>query len=172
METRTQLKTYYETGDVPTEPQYASLIDSLLHPDDLSRASAFDELAYINLPASTDTKLTISSTNYTNGITVSTVNNRLTVSNAGYYRIVVQFGIRSNSTGDGYNDIKLYQNGVAGGGRFTSKIKSESTANGYVTKIIAWDYPLVASDYIEVFINPSVAVDIEDLVITIDRIDW
>ena len=30
-ETRTQLKTYFETGDIPTEAQFINLIDSLLN---------------------------------------------------------------------------------------------------------------------------------------------
>jgi len=41
MSTRAELKTFFETGDVPTEAQFADLIDSLLH----SSGDTTDELA-------------------------------------------------------------------------------------------------------------------------------
>lgn len=45
IETRTQIKTYFETGDIPTEAQFINLIDSLLHQ---TEDNAAVETAYNN----------------------------------------------------------------------------------------------------------------------------
>lgn len=45
IETRTQIKTYFETGDIPTEDQFINLIDSLLHQ---TEDNAVVETAYNN----------------------------------------------------------------------------------------------------------------------------
>ena len=44
IESRTQIKTYFETGDIPTEAQFINLIDSLLHQteDDAAIETAYN----------------------------------------------------------------------------------------------------------------------------------
>lgn len=50
VETRTQLKTYFETGDVPTQGQFELLIDSLQHVNDEIRLVAIAADGTLTIP--------------------------------------------------------------------------------------------------------------------------
>lgn len=51
VETRTVLKTYFETADVPTEEQFGKLIDSLQHVNDNTRTLSFSADGTFTVPA-------------------------------------------------------------------------------------------------------------------------
>ena len=46
-ESRTILKTYFETGDIPTEAQFINFLDSYFHKDDIIPAENVEDLAPI-----------------------------------------------------------------------------------------------------------------------------
>lgn len=48
-ESRTQLKTYFQTDDVPTEAQFANLIDSLVPEKTIYQSAQVGDVTYIGI---------------------------------------------------------------------------------------------------------------------------
>lgn len=86
VETRTQLKTYFQTGDVPTESQFATLIDSAMHVNDQIRVVTITANSTFTVPV---------------GKTMLWI---------GVYCTANQTGVKIGTTGAGSDDIMFSQN--------------------------------------------------------------
>jgi len=114
--------------------------------------------------ANTATLMTLNTTDFTNGVTISS--SKITVANAGIYNL--QFSTQFANTNSNVQDVYIWlrQNGVdiPGSTGFVSIPGSHGGTDGH--SIVGWNYFLTmnANDYVEIYWSvPNVAVTIQHL---------
>lgn len=114
--------------------------------------------------ANTATLMTLNTTDFSNGVTIST--SKITVAAAGIYNL--QFSAQFSNTDTAFQDVYIWlrQNGVdiTGSTGFVSVPNRHAGTDGHV--IIGWNYflSMAASDYVEIYWSvPNTAVTIQHL---------
>lgn len=114
--------------------------------------------------ANTATLMTLNTTDFTNGVTISS--SKITVANAGIYNL--QFSAQFANTDTAFQDVYIWlkQNGVdiTGSTGFVSIPNRHAGTDGHT--IIGWNYflSMAANDYVEIYWSvPNTAVSIQHL---------
>jgi len=115
-------------------------------------------------PANTATLMTLNTTDFANGVTIST--SKITVSTAGIYNL--QFSTQFSNTDPAFQDVYIWlrQNGVdiTGSTGFVSVPNKHAGTDGHI--IVGWNYflSMAANDYVEIYWSvPNIAVTIQHL---------
>ena len=114
--------------------------------------------------ANTATLMTLNTTDFTNGVTIST--SKITVAAAGIYNL--QFSAQFSNTDTAFQDVYIWlrQNGadITGSTGFISVPNRHAGTDGHT--IIGWNYflSMAATDYVEIYWSvPNTAVTIQHL---------
>ena len=114
--------------------------------------------------ANTATLMTLNTTDFTNGVTISS--SKITVANAGIYNL--QFSAQFSNTDTAFQDVYIWlkQNGadITGSTGFVSVPNRHAGTDGHT--IIGWNYflSMAANDYVEIYWSvPNTAVSIQHL---------
>ena len=114
--------------------------------------------------ANTATKMTLNTTDFANGVSISS--SEITVANAGIYNL--QFSAQFQNTDTAFQDVYIWlrQNGVdiPGSTGFVSIPNRHAGTDGH--SIVGWNYflSMAAEDHIEIYWSvPNVAVTIQHL---------
>ena len=114
--------------------------------------------------ANTATLMTLNTTDFTNGVTISS--SKITVANAGIYNL--QFSAQFSNTDTAFQDVYIWlkQNGadITGSTGFVSVPNRHAGTDGHA--IIGWNYflSMAANNYVEIYWSvPNTAVSIQHL---------
>ena len=114
--------------------------------------------------ANTATLMTLNTTDFSNGVTISS--SKITVANAGIYNL--QFSAQFQNTDTAFQDVYIWlrQNGadITGSTGFVSIPNRHAGTDGHT--IVGWNYflSMAANDYVEIYWSvPNVAVNIQHL---------
>ena len=114
--------------------------------------------------ANTATLMTLNTTDFTNGVTISS--SKITVANAGIYNL--QFSAQFSNTDTAFQDVYIWlkQNGadITESTGFVSVPNRHAGTDGHT--IIGWNYflSMAANDYVEIYWSvPNTAVSIQHL---------
>jgi hypothetical protein len=114
--------------------------------------------------ANTATLMTLNTTDFTNGVTISS--SKITVANAGIYNL--QFSAQFANTDTAFQDVYIWlkQNGadITGSTGFVGVPNRHAGTDGHT--IIGWNYflSMAANDYIEIYWSvPNTAVSIQHI---------
>jgi hypothetical protein len=125
---------------------------------------AFSSDADQTATANTATLMTLNTTDFANGVSISS--SKITVENAGIYNL--QFSAQFQNTDTAFQDVYIWlrQNGVniSGSTGFVSIPNRHAGTDGHA--IVGWNYflSMAANDYIEIYWSiPNTAVSIQHL---------
>jgi hypothetical protein len=114
--------------------------------------------------ANTATLMTLNTTDFANGVSISS--SKITVASEGIYNL--QFSVQFSNTDTAFQDVYIWlrQNGVdiTGSTGFVSVPSRHAGTDGHI--IIGWNYflSMAATDYVEIYWSvPNVAVTIQHL---------